>query len=97
VDIKQTAAFHAKMAQQRFHRHAGDTKAQVHLHHDWRHWGPERHLRHPVIVRDVKAPKQKVCHLDMFIYILLFPALNFSIQIHTPWIASVRKILIQIW
>jgi len=96
VKIKCKAAFPAKMAQQYIHGQTEDSKAQTHLLHDWCHVCPEHHLRHLVTVTDVKDPKQKLCHPDMSIYILFFPALNISILLHMPRIASVLKILFQI-
>ena len=81
------------MALQRMHRHAGGTKAWVHLYHDGRPLGPESHLHHLMTVRECIAPKQKVCYPDMCIYILHFPALNFSILIHMIRIACAIQIL----
>jgi len=45
------------MAQQRIRSHAGDAKAQVNLHHDQRHLGLKRDLRHLVTVREMNALK----------------------------------------
>jgi len=70
--------------------------ARVHLHHDWRHRGLERQLHHLMTVREHKAAKQKVCHLDMSIYILRFPGLDFSIWIHMTRISCAINILSQI-
>jgi hypothetical protein len=55
------------MAQETIHRHVGGTKAQVHFHHDGCHLGPKYHLRHLMTLRQLKAPKQKLCDLDMCI------------------------------
>jgi len=96
VTIKRTAAFLGKIAQQRIHRHAGGAKAQVHLHHNGRHLGPQCYLRHLMTVRELDGPKQKVCHPDMLIYIHRFPALDVSILIHLPRIAWAFKILFHI-
>jgi len=102
--IRRTAAFLAKMAQNRIPRHTGDTKAWVHLHQSvsdsWHqnrcHIHLKCHFFHLVTLRQITYPKSKVCHPDICIYILLFPVLNVQILMHMPKIASVIKILIQI-
>ena len=94
--IKHTATILAKMAQQRIHRLTGGAKVRQHLHHDRCHRGLERHLRHLMKVLELKAPKQKVCHPDMCIYLLRFSALNYSILIHLPRIARPIRISLQI-
>jgi len=70
--------------------------AQVHIHHDRRHRGPEHYLGHMITVTELNVPKQKVCHPDMCIYILRFPEPNLSILIHMPRIACTIKIPFQI-
>jgi hypothetical protein len=72
--IKLTASLLAQMARQKIHRNAGRAKALVRLHHEGRRLIPECHLRHLMMMG---APKQKVWHPPMSIYILHFPALNF--------------------
>ena len=104
MEIKPTAAFVAKMAQQRICRHTGGAKAWVHLdpsdsdsrHMTRRHIHPKCHLCHPVTLRELTLPKSKVYHPDMYIHILHFPALNFSIVMHMPRIASTIQIIFQI-
>jgi len=54
---------------------------------------PRMPLRLLKTVREIKAQKRKVRHPDICIYILSFPAVNFSILIHMPRIACVIKIL----
>jgi hypothetical protein len=94
--MKQAADLLAKMAHQRIYRQAGRAKAQVHLHHEGLQLSPEPHLRHLMRVGELKAPKQKVCHPDMCIYILRFPALDYSIVIAMPRIACAKMIILQI-
>jgi len=77
-------------------RHAGGAKIQVHLHQIRCHLRPERHLHRLLIPMYVNVPKAMVYHLDMCIYILLFPMLSFSILIHMPRITSAIMILMQI-
>jgi hypothetical protein len=96
MKITQTAAFLAKMAKQRIHTHAGGAKALVHLHLSGRHLCPECHLCHVMKVSKFKAQKLKASHLNMGIYLLHFPALDFLILNHMPMIAGERKILFQI-
>jgi hypothetical protein len=86
-----TAAFLVKMAPHTIQRHAGSSEAQVYLHHDGCHLGPEPHLHHLMTVRELKALNQKVCHLDMCKYILHFPALDFSILIAMARMACGKK------
>jgi len=104
IKITRTAAFLPITSQQIRRRQAGGTLDLVHLHQtnadsedqDWCHIYPERHLHHPVATREPMVPKSKVCHLDMCIYWLLFPAMHLSILMHMPRIASMIKILFQI-
>jgi len=77
----------------KIHRHAGDPKAQMHLHHEGRHLGLERHLRH---LKTMRALKGQEWHPVMCIYILPFPALDLSILIHIPRITCAIKVLFQI-
>ena len=63
-----------QMAPQKIHRHTGGTKARVHHHQDRRHLGPNCHRCHLMTKR---APRPKVCHLHICIYILHFPTLDF--------------------
>jgi len=82
----------------------GDVKAQVHLsqshtdsrHQNRRHSHPKHQLIDLVTMRQLMYPKSNVCHLDMCIYIHLFPVLNFSIMMHMPRIARVIMMSIQI-
>jgi len=98
------ASFLAKMAHQTICRHAGGAKELAHLqltkadswHQYWCRLYLEHQLHRLATIRELKVPKSKVCHLDICIYILLFPALNFSIMIHIPRIASTIKIVFQI-
>jgi len=102
--IKRTAAFLANMAQHRIPRNTGGAKAWVTVqesnwesrHQNRRHICLERHQCHLVTMKELTYLNSKVCHPDMCIWILLFPALNFSLLMHMPRIASAIKILIQI-
>jgi hypothetical protein len=94
--MKQAADLLAKMAHQEIYRQAGRAKAQVHLHHEGLQLCPEPHQRHLMRVGELKAPKQKVCHPDMCIYILRFPALDYSTMIAMPKIACAKMIILQI-
>jgi len=102
--IEPIAAFPAILAQHRIPRHARGANAWVHLHrsnsdsrHQIRpHIRPGCRLCHLVWLRELMMPRSRVCHPDRCIYILLFPAFNFSILRHIPTIASTIKILIQI-
>jgi len=96
MNIKWTAAFLAKTAQQKIHRHTAGTKEQVHLYQNLRHHRLKRHLHHLETVRVLKIPKLKLCLPDICIYILLFPTHNFSILMYMQRIASPIKILFQI-
>jgi len=96
MKIKRTAACLTKVAPQKIHRHAGGAVEWVHLHQNQLHLRPECHPRHLVAVGELQAPKWKVCHPDMCIYIHLFPRLNFAIYMHMPRIASMIKIVFQI-
>jgi len=77
-------------------RHAGGAEVRVHHNQNRRHLRPERHLRHMGIMSVLQVLKWKVCHPDMCIYILLFPALNFSILMHMATMASMIQILCDI-
>jgi hypothetical protein len=98
--FRRMAAFLAKMALHRIHRQAGEVKAQVHNHQNdkksrqqnQRHILLKCHRFHPVTMAQRTYPKSKVCHQNMYISILLFQVLKFSILIHMPKIASVIKI-----
>jgi len=94
--MKPTAAFHAKIAAQRIHHHAGGAKELVYLHQNRRHLHPERHLCHLVARMEVSVPKWKVCDPDMWIYILLFLAPNSEILIQIVRIANSIMIIFQI-
>jgi len=102
--IKQTAAFYAKMAQDRIPRHSGGTKARVHLHqpdsdsqHQNRHHiCPECHSLHLGTMRELTYQESMVCHPDMCIYIVRFPELNVLILMHMRRIASVILVSIEI-
>jgi len=104
VKLKWMPAFLDQMAQYSICSNAEGAKAWVHLdetdsgswHQNRRHIHPECHLYHLVTLREPTLPKSKVCHLDMCIYILHFPVLNFSILMHMPRITSTMKILFQI-
>jgi len=52
MKIKQPAAFHAKMAQQRIRRHTGGGKEPAHLDQNQQHLRPEGRLR----------PDRHLCH-----------------------------------
>jgi hypothetical protein len=100
--MTHTAAFHAKMAQQRIRRNTGGPKEPVHLHQNRQHLRPEcrlhpeQFMHHQVTVTDTKVTKQKLCHPCVCIYILRIPKLHFSIIMHMPIIASPMKIVCQI-
>ena len=94
--IRLTAAFCAKMAQQTIRRHNGGIEKQLHLLQTRRHICPDRHLCRPVTMMQLKVPKSNVCHLEMCIYMLLFPMLIFSFLMHMPRIARTIKIVFQI-
>jgi len=79
-----------------FRRHTGGTKEQVDLLQNRRHLCPERQMCRLVKTEEHKVPQWRVCLEDMYIFILLFPTLNFSILMHMPRIASAIKILFQI-
>jgi len=79
--IKWMAVLLVEMAPHEIDRYDGGAHARVHLHHDWRHLGPERHQHHLMMKR---APKQKVCHPHICIYTICFPAHNFCQGSHMP-------------
>jgi len=76
------------MSQQRICKHAGDTKEQVHFHQtdvdSWHqnrhHIHPERHLCQPVKMKVFNVPETNQYHPEMYIYILRFQKLNYSIS-----------------
>jgi len=94
-NIQPMAAFHATTVPQGMDRCNAIAKVRLNHHQNQRHIRPERHLHHLATEREVKVMKQKVCHPDMCIYILLFPMLNFSIMIHMPSFTSTTKIVCQ--
>jgi len=71
------AAFLAKMAQEKIHRPGRGAKARVHFHQDRRHRGPERHLRHMLTVRELKALNQTVCHPENLFICTPLPCVQF--------------------
>jgi len=93
----------AEMALRRICRHTGGAKNQLHLtptisdsrHQNQRHLCLQFNLHHPVRERELRFPKSIICYPDMCIHTLLFPALNFSISMHMPRIASMIPISIQ--
>jgi len=101
----QTAAFLAKITQQRIHIQAGGATEWVHLpqtdsdsrHQEKRQLLPDSYLRHPVTIRELNIPKSTMCHPDMCTHMLLFPTLNFAILMYMPRIATGIKILFQIY
>jgi len=104
AEIAPTAAFLAKMAKRTIPRHDGGTKARVYPnerdsesgYHNRRLIRPQRHLCQLVKLSEPTYPKSMVCHPDMLIYKLIFPAPNSSILMNMPRIASAINILIQI-
>jgi len=102
--ITLTAVFLGNMAQHRIPRDTGGTEAWVHLqqsnsdsqHQSRRCIRLECHLCHLVTIMERTLLKSKLCHPDMCIYILLFPALDSSILMRMPRIASAIQIWIQI-
>jgi hypothetical protein len=102
IKIKQLAAMHAKMAQQRFCGQAGGSKEPVHLHLIWLHLLPERHicperqLRHQMTFSQLNVKKSMVCHPGVCIYILHFQVIDDSRIMNTPRIACAAMISFQI-
>ena len=96
MKIRLKAAFLAKMAQQRIRTHTRGETEQVHLFQTLRHLSTERHLHRLATMQELDFPKSKVCHPDMFIYILLLPMLNSLNLRHMTRITCAIKIVFQI-
>jgi len=90
------SCLHSQNATAKNTQTAGGKMPRMHHHQIWRHLHLERDQSQLVTLREFKVPKTTECHLDMCIWILLCPALNFTILMHMPRIASAIKILIQI-
>lgn len=101
VNVIWTAAFLPKMRQHRFRRyaqggqqpgypHQTDTDCQ---HQDRHHLHLKCHLYHLVRMTECKVSKLNVCHADMYIHLLLFPTLNFSILLCVGWTVYMINII----
>jgi hypothetical protein len=92
------------LALQIIHRPAGGSKTPVHIHPtntNSRHQKQlnlslERHLHYPVLIRNLQISNSTTCHPDMYIHILLFLALKFSIWMNMSRVARTILILIRI-
>jgi len=100
VKTKRPAAFLAKIALQRIHRHATDAKEQVHLQptnaesglQSRLHHCPVRHPPQPVTLPEFNLLKLSICLPDIHIRMQVFPVRN-VLMMRIP---STILILIQI-
>jgi len=91
------SAIFTKVGKQWICRDGGDAFGLVLLTLKLCYLPPEFHQRHFVIMRQLWDSKSKDCQPDIWISIVPFPTLNFSILMHMRRIACAIKILLQIF
>jgi len=101
MKITRPAAFHARIVLRWICGHSGGAREPPHIEQNRRylrpkgHPRPEHHLRHQLTMTEMNVMKSKVCHPNVWIYILHFQTLNFSIIMDMPRIAIAIMILFQ--